>query len=113
MGFKEGMVTLVFVAIAAPFIFRITSSGPLAGTFLDDGAVALGLLLYVMETFLERGNSSGYLAASVINAAGGARRATIQGQPKEIIHRKAGPPGGPGGYGGRSVIASSFKFRRR
>ena len=109
MGFKEGLFVLVFVAIAAPFAFKVTSAIP---GFQDEAILAIVFLFYAVDAFMDKSSpgSSGYLPAAAVQSIVGARGVSLKSRQLSAVSKT---PTTPSRYGGSTMIASSFKFRRR
>ncbi len=106
MGFKEGILVLVFIAIAAPFAFKLTSKIP---GFQDEAILAVMFLFYSIDAFMSR--SPNYFPAAAIQQLGGIRdtqirAAAMQQQASKQVAKSAARPRG-------LAPASSFSFRRR
>lgn len=73
MGFKEGIFVLVFIAIAAPFAFRITSQIP---GFKDEAILGVVFLFYAIDAFMSR--SGDFLPGTAVQSIAGIRRASME-----------------------------------
>lgn len=107
MGFKEGIFVLAFIAIAAPFAFKITSSIP---GFKDEAILGIVFLFYAIDAFLSR--SGDYFPAAAIQSVAGTRKAVIE---TTALQRRIAPKQSPQSASRYTGLhpAGSFRFRRR
>ena len=105
MGFKEGLFVLVFIAIAAPFAFKITSS--IQG-FKDEAVLGVVFLFYAIDAFLSR--SGDYFPAAAIQQVGAIGKIQAVSKAQRQIVGRSPPPSSTvrGPY-----RAGSFSLRRR
>ena len=119
MGFKEGILTLLFIFLAISFIRPLSASLGAAGAIFrgPTGAlVAVGLFLYVVDAFLDRQGTT--VPVELIRGISGI---TTEKTPKVYKHisgesaptLKRFPFGTPPTQVGRSGSFSRNFFRKR
>lgn len=99
MGLKEGITVIIFIAIAAPLAFRVTSTIP---GFADDAILGITILFYAIDAFMNRSGPGSYAPSALIDAV--STTALLKAVPRSTTPAKSQ-------HTPRS--ASSLNFRKR